>query len=88
MVCVRVSSKLKASWECFFAKDRMAPAEDCSRKCNLISPEKNKQTKKPQEFVWKFIEEHMKIHETEIPRPATKEDKYFFFMIVKPLPDR
>ena len=65
----------------------MAPAEDCfnsynTRKCNLISPEKNKQTKKPQEFVWKFIEEYIKIHETEIPRPTTKEDKYCFFMIV------
>ena len=32
--------------------------------------------KKPQEFVWKFIEKHMKIHETKIRRPATKEDKY------------
>ena len=47
-----------------------------------------KQTNKKATRVWKFIEEYMKIHETEIPRPATKEDKNCFFMIVKPLPDR
>ena len=49
---------------------------------------KNKQTKKPQEFVWKFFEKHMKIQETKIPRPAKKEDKYCFFMTAKPLADR
>ena len=31
---------------------------------------------------------NMKIQETKIPRPATKEDKYCFFMIPKPLADR
>ena len=36
--------------------------------------EKKKQTKKPQELVWKFIEKHIKTHETKIPWPATKED--------------
>ena len=57
---------------------------------NTVSSGKNKQTnkKKPQEFVWKFIEKPMKIHETEIPQPATKEDKYCLFMIAKPLADR
>ena len=45
----------------------------------------NKQTKKPQELVWKFIEKHMKIHGTKVPWPATKEDKCCFFMIAKPL---
>ena len=50
--------------------------------------EKNKQIKKPQEFVWKFIEKHMKRQETKIPRPATKEDKYCFSMTAKPLADR
>ena len=29
----------------------------------------------------------MKIQETKIPRLATKEDKYYFFMIAKPLAD-
>ena len=48
----------------------------------------NKQTKKPQEFISKFNQKHMKIHETKIPGPATKEDKYCFFMIAKPLADR
>ena len=49
---------------------------------NAISSEKktkkttNKQTKKPQEFISKFNQKHMKIHETKIPGPATKEDKY------------
>ena len=47
--------------------------------------ENNKQTKKPQELVWKFIEKHMKIHGTKVPWPATKEDKCCFFMIAKPL---
>ena len=50
-------------------------------------PENNKQTKKPQELVWKFIEKHMKIHGTKVPWPATKEDKCCFFMIAKPLPE-
>ena len=55
----------------------MAPEEDRfhsynTRKYNFIGK------KKPQEFVWKFIEKHMKIHETKIRRPATKEDKYMF----------
>ena len=27
----------------------------------------------------------MSLHETKIPRPATNEDKYCFFMIAKPL---
>ena len=49
--------------------------------------ENNKQTKKPQELVWKFIEKHMKIHGTKVPWPATKEDKCCFFMIAKPLPE-
>ena len=47
--------------------------------------ENNKQTKTPQELVWKFIEKHMKIHGTKVPWPATKEDKCCFFMIAKPL---
>ena len=47
--------------------------------------ENNKQTKKSQELVWKFIEKHMKIHGTKVPWPATKEDKCCFFMIAKPL---
>ena len=46
---------------------------------------KNKQTKKPQELIWKFIEKRMKIHGTKVPWPATKEDKCCFFMIAKPL---
>ena len=45
---------------------------------------KNKQ-KKPQECVWTFIEKHTKTHETKIPRPAKKEDKYCLFMIAKTL---
>ena len=49
--------------------------------------ENNKQTKKPQELVWKFIEKHMKIHGTKVPWPATKEDKCCFFIIAKPLPE-
>ena len=88
MVGVRVSLKLEASWDFFFfAKERMAPEANHfnslnTRKCNFIG---KKQTKKPQELVWKFIEKHMKVHETEIPRLATKEDKCCFFMIAKPL---
>ena len=50
--------------------------------------ENNKQTKKPQELVWKFIKKNMKIHGTKVPWPATKKDKYCFFMIEKPLADR
>ena len=73
--------------EIFFTKDRMEPEED-TKKSNFTGKKKqtNKRTKKPQEFVWNFIEKHMKIHEK--PRPATKEDKYCFFMIAKPLADR
>ena len=76
MVSVRVNSKLEEPAEILFAKDRMAPEGDRfhsqnTRKCNFIGKKK-----KPQEFVWKCIEKHMKIHETKIRRPATKEDKY------------
>ena len=53
-----------------------------------MGKEKNKQTKKPQELVWKFIENRMKIHGTKVPWPAMKEDKCYFFMIAKPLADR
>ena len=87
MVSVRVSSKLEEVAEILFAKYRMAPEEDRvhsqnTRKCNFIGK------KKPQEFVWKCIEKHMKVDESKIRRPATKEDKYCFFMIAKPFADR
>ena len=89
MVGVRVSLKLEASWDGFSAKDRMAPEANRFNSFlrmleNAISPGK-KQTKKPQEPVWKFIEKHMKIHGTKVPWPAAKEDKCCFFMIAKPL---
>ena len=45
---------------------------------------KKRQTKKPQEFVWKFIEKHMEIHETKIPRPATKKDKISIAVSARP----
>ena len=45
--------------------------------------ENNKKTKKPQELVWKFIEQQMKIDGTKVSWPATKEDKCCFFMIAK-----
>ena len=74
------SWKLEASWD-FFAKDRMAPEEIVLLLRildNAISP--GKQTKKPQEFVWKIIE---KAHENTwnstkpwIPRPR----QVFIFM--------
>ena len=77
---VRVSLKLEANWDLFLAKDRMAPEANHfnssnTRKCNFIG---KKETKKPQELVWKFIEKHIKIHKTKIPWPATKEDKWCF----------
>ena len=84
MVSVRVTSKLEASGDFFF---RIRILE------NVSSPGKkqtNKQTKKPQQFDWKFIAKHIKIHETKIPQPATsltKEDKYCFIMIAKPFAD-
>ena len=84
---VRVSLKLEASWEIF---SRMAPEANRFNSFlrileNAISLEKNKQTKKQQELVWKFIEKHMKIHGTKVPWPAAKENKCCFFMIAKPL---
>ena len=53
----------------------MAPGEDRfnsqdTEKSNFTG-KKNKQTKKPQEFVSTFIEKHIKVHETKIPRSAT-----------------
>ena len=62
MVSVRVSLKLEASWDFFFfAKDRMAPEANRFNSFvrileNAISSRKNKQTKKPQKLVWKFVE--------------------------------
>ena len=92
MVDVHVSLKLEAIAEIFFFSRRI---ESRPKQIililrileNAISSGK-KQTKKPQELVWKFIEKHMKMHETKIPRPATKEDKCCSFMIAKPLADR
>ena len=77
---VRVSLKLEASWDFFSWTIEWRPN---ARKCNFIG--KNKQTKEPQELVWKFIEKRMKIHGTKVPWPATKEDKCCFFMIARPL---
>ena len=55
--------------EIFFAKDRMAPEEILRILGNAISPVKP--TKKPQEFVWKIMEKHMKIHDMKLD-----QDKY------------
>ena len=77
MVGVRASSKLEASWDFFSRRIEWRPKKIVFIRRileNTISSGK----KKPQEFVWKFIEKHMKIHETKIRRPATKEDKYMF----------
>ena len=54
----------------------------------LKNNQTKKQTKKPQELVWKFVEKHVKTHGTKVPWPATKEDKCCFFMIAKPFADR
>ena len=85
MVSVRVSSKLEASWD-FFSRR----IEWRSKKFflifrileNTISPGKNKQhqqhkqaNKKATRLCLKFIEKYLKIRETKMPWPATKEDK-------------
>ena len=49
---------------------------------------KKQANKKATRVFLKFIGKHMKIHVTKIPRPATKEDKYCFFMIAKAFADR
>ena len=75
IVHVLVSLRLQASWD-FFSKDRMAPPKksfnsSSTRKCNFIEGKKNNQTKKPQEFVWKFIHaKHMKL---KYPRQPGKK---------------
>ena len=56
--------------------------------CSPSKEKRQKQTKKPQELVWKFVEKHMKTHGTKVPWPATKKDKCCFFMIAKPFADR
>ena len=49
---------------------------------------KKKETKKPQELVWKFVQKHMKTHGTKVPWPAMKDDKCCFFKIAKPFANR
>ena len=75
--------------ENFFGKDEMAPEEDRfdsynTRKCIFFG--KTKRTNKKATRV--CLKVYRKIHDTKIPQPATKEDKYCFFMIAKPLADR
>ena len=55
-----------------------------------MKKKKQKQTnkQKSQESLFESLTKNIKIHETKIPGPATKEDKYCFFMIAKPLADR
>ena len=72
MVGVRVSLKLEASWDFSFARDRTAPEANRFNSFLRIlemqfRPKKKdkKQTKKPQELVWKFFEKHMKTHGTK-----------------------
>ena len=90
MVGVRVSLKLEASWDFFSRRIERHPKQIVLihfleyKKCNFIDRKKTKQTKKPQELVWRFVEKHMKTHGTKVPWPATKEDKCCFFMIAKP----
>ena len=89
MVGVRVSLKLEAS-EIFFPR-RIEWRPNQIILIHFLEywkmqshRENNKQTKKAQELVWKFIEQHMKIDGTKVSWPATKEDKCCFFMIAKP----
>ena len=75
--CTRQLKIGRASWDFFSRRIEWRPKKVVFIRRileNTISSGK----KKPQEFVWKFIEKHMKIHETKIRRPATKEDKYMF----------
>ena len=67
----------------------MAPEEKrfnsyITRECYFIY-KKNKKTKS-HESVFESLSKN-KTHETKVPRPATKEDKYCFFMIAKSLAD-
>ena len=87
---VRVSLKLEASRDFFlrwieWRPKQMVLIHFLGLENAISSGKKNKETNKPQELVWKFIEKHKKIHGTKVPWPATKEDKCCFFMIAKPL---
>ena len=93
MVSVRVSSKLEPSWDFFSQRIEWRPKKIVLILRileNAVSSEKKKKqaNKKATRVFWKFVEKHMKIHETKIPRSATKGDKYFSFMIAKAFTDR
>ena len=53
---------------------------------NTISTGKNKHTKKPQEFAGKFIEKHMKRHETKIPSTSYERRQELFLHDPKATP--
>ena len=95
MVGVRVSLKLEASWDFFFAKDRTAPEANRFNSFLRIlemqfrRKKKDKNKQKSHKSLFESLSKNTWKHmEQKVPWPATKEDKCCFFMIAKPFADR